>query len=108
MHVVGYVRYAVRAFVPKPLQCKNCKGYVHVSTDGQSILKNGVQKGNGVVGGDQYLDFLECPIRVKEIDVAKDRAVNLISYVEVIKTIKKTNDAGEDISSGRRYLLHSL
>ena len=29
---LGYVKYAVRAFVPKPLQCKNCKGFGHVSS----------------------------------------------------------------------------
>jgi hypothetical protein len=33
MHVkLGYVRCAVRAFIPKPLQSKNCKGCGHVST----------------------------------------------------------------------------
>ena len=33
MHVkLGYVRCVVRAFVPKLLQCKNCKGFGNVSS----------------------------------------------------------------------------
>ena len=29
---LGFVSYVVRAFVSKPVQCGNCKGYGHVST----------------------------------------------------------------------------
>jgi hypothetical protein len=44
-------------------------------------------------GGDHDPKFLECPVRVKEIEVANVRAVNQISYVEGIKRIEKTSDA---------------
>ena len=77
---LGYVRYAVRAFVPKPLQCKNCKGFGHVSSECRQTEyteESCVERRRcWNCGGDHDPEFLECPVRVKEIEVEKVRAVN--------------------------------
>ena len=43
----------------------------------------------GNSGGDHDPEFLEYHVRVKEIEVAKVRAVNQISYVEEIKRVEE-------------------
>jgi hypothetical protein len=47
-------------------------------------------------GGDHDPEFLECPVRVKEIEVAKVRVVNQIAYAEESKRFEKTSDASEE------------
>ena len=97
---LGYVKYAVRAFVPKPQQ-KNCKGFGHVSNvcrrteDTEERRVEGRQCCN--CGGDHDPEFLECPVRVKKTELAKVRAVNLISYAKAIQIIEKTSGASEEM-----------
>jgi hypothetical protein len=37
-------------------------------------------------GGDYISEFPECPVRVKEVEVSRIRAVQQISYVEAVKS----------------------
>lgn len=70
-----YVRCAVRTFVPKPLQCKNCKCCRRMMyTKDRCIVCCNYR-------GDH--EFMECPISVKEVEVTKVRAVHRISYEEI-------------------------
>lgn len=39
-------------------------------------------------GGDHTLDFLECPLRVKEVEMSRIRVAQRISYVEAVKRVE--------------------
>ena len=98
---LGYVRYTVRALIPKPLQCKNCKGFGRVSSvcRGTEYIEERCVEGRRCCnsGGDHEPECPECPVRLKEIEVAKDRVANRISYVEAITIIEKASDVSEDM-----------
>ena len=69
----------------------NCKGFGHVSSLCRRTEYVEEQCVEGVCrrrccncGEDHDPEFLECPVRVKEIEVAKVRAVNQISFTKIL------------------------
>jgi hypothetical protein len=75
--LLGYVRYPARAFVSKPLQYGNRKGYGHVSNVCRREKYDVEESGNGKCcncGVDHTPDFLECPVRVNEVEGSRIRA----------------------------------
>ena len=50
-------------------------------------------------GGDHISEFHECPIRGKEVEVSRIKAVQQISYVEVVKSVEgaKGHSSEEDM-----------
>lgn len=93
-----YVRYAVQAFIPKPLQCKNCKGFGLVSSvcSWTEHIEDRCVEGRRR-WGDHEPVFLECPVRVKEIQVVKVRAANQI-YTEVITSCSREEMVVDTVS----------
>ena len=78
----GYVRNVVRAFVSKPLQCGNCKGYGHVSNVCRWEKYDIEESVNGKCcncGGDHTSDFLEYPVRGERGRGVKDQGCQRIA-----------------------------
>jgi hypothetical protein len=51
-------------------------------------------------GGDHTLDFLEYPVRVKEVEVSRVRAEQRISHVEAVKRVERERDNNnEDVDA---------
>ena len=75
-------------FVQNLMQCKKCKNFVHVSSvcrQKELLLKSmNVKCCN--CGGDYISEFPECPVRVKEVEVSRIRAVQQIFNVETVKS----------------------
>lgn len=74
---MGYFRYEVRAFVSKPLFCRNCKRYGHVS----SVCRRNVES-EGVrccyCNGNHIPNSPECPVRVKVCEVGQVYTAGLL------------------------------
>lgn len=110
---LGYVRYSVRAFVSKPLQCKHFWGFGHVLsvcrqteyTEERCVIK-GWPCYN--CGGDHDSEFVECPVRVKEVEVAKVKVVHQISNVEAIKRIERASEVEEIVVDGAQPIVIGL
>jgi hypothetical protein len=76
----GYVRDAVRPYVQKPLHgssfCRRNK-YVIVEESDEACCCN--------CDGNQVPEFPECPVRMREVAVARIKTIQQVSYVEAVK-----------------------
>lgn len=75
-HMLGFMRYPARAFVHKHLQQHNCGRFGHVSSvcrREEYCMPDEVKRCN--CEGEHAPEFLECPVRVKENEVARVRLV---------------------------------
>lgn len=43
--------------------------------------------------GNHVPEFTECPVRLKEVKVARIRAAEQVSYTEAVKIVKRVDDA---------------
>ena len=57
-----------------------------VFADGINMLLTSLNVKRCNCGGDHISEFPECPVRVKEVEVSRIRAVQQISYVEAVKS----------------------
>lgn len=48
-------------------------------------------------GGEHAPEFLKCPVRVKENEVARVRSVQRVSYLEVVRKLEGTSSGEEAI-----------
>lgn len=81
---MGYVNYLVSAFVPRVLQCTNCKALGHVScvcrkldmSDHFAKIEEDYECWN--CGGEHSHESPECPLRMKEAEIASLTAACLL------------------------------
>lgn len=114
---LGFVRYAVRPYVPPPLRCYKCQKFGHVAAvcrGKQRCARCGGEHeygkcGQGVnpkccnCGGEHSAGYGGCQVRKKAVKVQNVRMTEGITYAEALKKVNqipKTNETrNEEIHS---------
>ena len=93
---LGFMRYPVRASVHKPLQCHKCTRFGNVSCVCRREEYQMPYEGKCCnCGGEHAPEFLECPVRVNENEVARVRSAQRVSYLEAVRRSEGTSGEEE-------------
>lgn len=101
---IGYVSYAVRAYVPPPIRCFKCQKYGHVAAVCKGKQRCARCSGNHEYGkceqgahlkccncgGEHSAGFGGCEVHRNAVKIQNVRMQEGISYAEAVKKVKQT------------------